>query len=150
MMILTAGLDPGLAVVTATAGDVTGTAWIEFEPLPSYRVEVEAVPGILSANGTSTATLTATVTDIYSRPVQAGTIVTWTTFLGLLSPISSGSPGTVFLPLGTSAEGVVTALLTAALEPGWAVVTATAGGQTGTIQVQFVALVYLPLLMRSF
>jgi hypothetical protein len=150
MVLLTAGLEPGSVVVTATAGDVTGTALVEFEPLPPYRVVVEAVPSVLPANGTSTATLTATVADIYSHPVQVGTIVTFSTSLGLLSPASGGTLGTVSLPLSTSDEGIVTALLTADLEPGWAVVTATAGGQIGVVEVQFVASLYLPLVMRGF
>jgi hypothetical protein len=56
----------------------------------------------------------------------------------------------VVLPLGTSAGGVVTALLTAGLEPGTAVVTATTDDQSATVQVYFVASVYLPLVVRSF
>ncbi len=142
--ILTSGLEPGWATVSATTGGVTGTTLVEFEDLSYHQIVLEAVPSALPADGLSTAILTATVTDVYSQPVQDGTVVTFATSLGSVSV-----PGTAVLPHGVTSGGVVTALLTAGLEPGLAVVTATAKGEIGTVQVQFVSLIYLPLVVRN-
>jgi hypothetical protein len=81
--------------------------------------------------------------------VQDGTVVTFTTSLGSVSPVPGGIPGSVFLPLPTS-DGIVTVLLTAGDEPGLAVVTATTGGRIGTVEVQLVACLCLPVVMRDY
>ncbi len=136
---LTTGLESGWATVSATAGEVTGTTLVEFGTLLPYRVSLEAVPAVLSADELSTAVLTATVVDVYSQAVRDGTVVTFATSLGTVSPA-----------LDVSAGGVVTAFLTAGLEPGLAVVTATAKGEIGTVQVHFVVRLYLPLVLRNY
>jgi len=135
---LTSSLDLGVAVITATTGEVSGTVEVALVPLEPHTVTVQTAAASLPADGRSATIITATVTDEYGHPVAPGTWVTFAASLGTLAP----EGGTVHLPPhGQSAsDGVVTTTLTTGLEVGIAQVTATAGGVTGTVAVAFVPL----------
>jgi hypothetical protein len=143
LAILTAGDLPGTAIVTATTQALSSTVEVEFLPEePPVRVEVSALPGVIEANGVSTSTITASVTDI-GLPVE-GMVVTFTTSLGSLSPITAT----------TDENGVAVAMLTAGMDSGTATVVATIVGDTGTVDVIFVEVgfpeIYIPVVFKSY
>ena len=131
----------GVAVVTATAtnGAPSGSAQVSFTaPLPAAdapaRVVVVAAPTTaVAADGTSAATVTATVYDAAGAVLPAITVDLATT-LGGFVPGSTMATKSVT----TDVHGVATASLVAT-NPGTAAVTATAGGVSGSAAVTFVA-----------
>ena len=120
---LTSSTELGTAIVTATAGSFGGSASVDFVPGPPTTISVTAVPTSVVADGSSTAVVTATVTDALDRPVADGTSVSFSTTLGEIAPsaVTSG--------------GVATAVLTSSTELGTAVITATVGGGGGQAEV---------------
>jgi predicted extracellular nuclease len=115
---------PGVAVVTATVGSLSATAQVTFTPDVPANVALVAVPSTLLVGNSST--LTATVTDQYGNVVADGTVVSFTTSLGNVSPASA-----------TTVNGVATATLSSTVA-GVATVTATVNGLSATAQVTFV------------
>ena len=100
------------------------------EPGPPATVTVSANPTSITANGSSTSTITAIVTDTYDNPVDDGTIVTFTTDLG-----SVGSQQVT----KTTTSGVASATLTSTTSAGTATITATAASKFATTTVEFTA-----------
>lgn len=86
MVIFQAGLVAGPAAVTALNSDVQSSISIYLMPTPAASISLTAVPAQLPADGSSTASLTALVLDGESRPVSDGTVVTFTSVLGVLGP----------------------------------------------------------------
>ncbi len=125
---LTAGTDLGTATVTVSATHAFSSTAVQFVPGKPYTVTVEADPTSVVADGVSTSTITATVTDQQSRPVADGTVVTFTTSLGSL-------PASPYI--ATTSNGVATAVLTVGTSTGQAIVTADAGTAQGQTTVQF-------------
>jgi predicted extracellular nuclease len=115
---------PGVATVTATVGSLNATAQVTFTPDVPANVALVAVPSTLLVGNSST--LTATVTDQYGNVVADGTLVSFTTSLGNVSPASA-----------TTVNGVATATLSSTVA-GVATVTATVNGLSATAQVTFV------------
>ncbi|RLC71839.1 MAG: hypothetical protein DRI81_17180, partial [Chloroflexi bacterium] len=93
------------------------TPWIEPVPAPAATITTTALPAAISADGVSTATITATIMTAHGYPVLDGTVVTFTTSAGNLpsSPYAT-----------TTTDGVANAVLTSSVIPGTAVVTAAA------------------------
>jgi predicted extracellular nuclease len=114
----------GVATVTATVGSLSATAQVTFTPDVPANVALVAVPSTLPVDNLST--LTATVTDQYGNVVADGTLVSFTTSLGNVSPASA-----------TTVNGVATATLSSTVA-GVATVTATVGSLSATAQVTFV------------
>jgi predicted extracellular nuclease len=114
---------PGVAVVTATVGSVSATVEVTFTAGAPFSVTLVAVPSTLPVGSLST--LTATVTDQFGNFVANGTVVNFTTSLGTLSGSSA-----------TTVNGVATVTLSSTL-PGVAVVTATVGSVSATVEVTF-------------
>jgi len=115
---------------------------VVINPDPPYNVTVTADPMAIPADGVSSSTLQATVTDQYGNPVADWTAVTFTTDLGSL-----GSSGVVKFTTG----GVATVTLTSS-ETGLATVTATCGGKEGQTHVFFHSYLFklhLPLVLKS-
>ncbi len=135
---LTAGTTAGQATVTAAVEEVSGTIQVTFTSLPPHQVALEASSTTLPADGTSTIILTATVVDVHDNAVEDGTVVTFTTSLGAVVPVTATTTG-----------GVATTTFTASLTPGSATVTATAGSQVGTTNIQIGEICYLPLIRRG-
>ena len=125
---LTAGIAVGTATVTASTNGVSDSVDVTFVAGPAANVAVSAEPTTLPADGSSTSTITAAVTDANGNPV-AGQSVSFATTLGNVAPAT----GT------TDANGMATATLTAASGPGTATVSATAGDASGSATVEFIA-----------
>jgi parallel beta-helix repeat protein len=113
----------GVAMVTATVGNLSATIPVTFIPGAPFTLTLTAVPDTLSVDASST--LTATATDQYGNAVADGTTISFTTSLGALS---SGTANT------SGGDAVVT--LTS-MTPGVATVTATAGSLSATALVTF-------------
>jgi adhesin/invasin len=80
-----AGLAVGLASVTAAAGNVQGSMVLQLVPTLPATINLAVSTPQLIANGSSQATLTATVADAQGRPVSDGTFVTFYAQRGTLS-----------------------------------------------------------------
>ncbi|MGC9082785.1 MAG: invasin domain 3-containing protein [Anaerolineae bacterium] len=140
----TAGTTPGTAVLTATADSRVATATLTLIPGPPHTLTLVVHPTTLVADGSSTAAITATVTDRFGNPVADGTLVTFT----LSAPLGTVAPN----PAAT-AGGVALATFTAGTVTGTVVLTATADGAVATATLTLVPIpthyVYLPLVLRN-
>jgi adhesin/invasin len=114
---------PGTAVVTATVGSLSATALVTFTPGPPANLSLVAAPNTLQVGNLSM--LTATVTDPFGNPVANGTMVSFTTNLGSVLPVTR-----------VTTNGVATATLSSTVA-GLATVTATVGSLNATAQVTF-------------
>lgn len=122
--ILTAGMEPATATVTVTAGVVSDTVDVVFQPLSPSTMGLEITPQSLPADGVATATVTATLRDMYGQPVATAHAVTFTATAGGTFPVTE-----------TTVNGQVTATYTAGLEPGPVLLTATGGGLSATVEL---------------
>jgi len=109
---------------------------------PPMTVTVRANPTTIPADGTSTATITATVSDTVGY-VADGTVVTFTTDLGSFP----SDPYT-----NTTASGVATATLTSEKTADTAHVTATADAASDWVDVIFTEVyrLFMPLIVKNF
>jgi hypothetical protein len=143
---LTAGTSTGTATVTATADSLAATTPVTFTGVSS--ISVTADPDTLPANGSSTSTVTAMVTDTLGSPAN-GVVVTFT-----ISPALGVFPSTPYTAT-TDASGIATGTLTAGTSTGTATVTATSDSLAATTPVTFITIptggdVYLPIVMRNW
>jgi len=90
MVVYQAGLTAGPTAVRAWNGSVESSVSIYLMSTPAATVSLTAVPTQLPADGSSSATLTALVLDSESRPVSDGTVVTFTSIMGVLG--AQGGP----------------------------------------------------------
>ena len=117
-----AGTVAGQASLVAVAGSASGGAVVAVLPGVPAQMSLTASPQSVPLNGT--ALLEAGVWDLYGNPVGDGTIVSFSTTLGDVDPLASGTTG-----------GVATSTLHAPGEPGLAIVTAQAGVASDSVQV---------------
>ncbi|AKJ05176.1 hypothetical protein ATI61_102243 [Archangium gephyra] len=96
-------------------------------PPANISVSISPVGGDFPADGYSTATLTATVTDKNGKAVEDNLLGTWTTSLGTVTANTSHTSG-----------GKVSAVVRSST-PGTAAVTVTVGSVSRTVYVTFVA-----------
>jgi adhesin/invasin len=134
----------GQAVVTL-AGTVAGTAQVQIEtnslpqaevsvylaPGPPTHLSMEADPTAVTANGTSTSTITLSILDEYNNRVDTPVTATLTTNMGTFS-----EGGAVYST--TTSNGYVTALLTAGTHAGLATIAGSAVGLNTSTSVDFV------------
>ena len=113
----------GTAQVTATSGSAVQATDVTFVPGAPFTVTVQASPTTLTANGSSTSTITATVTDQFNNLVADGTVLNFSTTLGVVS-----TPH-------TTTNGQAVATFTAGTLVGTATISATANTRTGTTSV---------------
>jgi|GEM_PF-1746912 len=137
--IYTAGLQAGPVILTATTGALSTTAELLLLPLPPAEMTLGVCPSVLQADGQSTAIVTAQVTDTLGQPCVAGTVITFSTSLGTVTPLTS-----------TTVNGVATATLTAGKEAGTGLVTVWAGTLVETVEVEFHTTVFLPIILASY
>jgi uncharacterized repeat protein (TIGR01451 family) len=116
----------GTVVITATATDgaASDTGLVTLLINASANLTLTAAPDTLPVGNLST--ITATVTDSSNNPVPDGTVVSFATSLGGVSPA-----------FATTVNGVATATLSSTVA-GVATVTATVNGLSATAQVTFV------------
>ncbi len=140
--VLTSETTAGTAVITATADSHYHTTKVVFSPDPPYNVTVTADPMAIPANGVSTSTVRATVTDQYGNMVADGITCYFHTTLGGVWP-----------PFDTTLNGVAETTLTSSETTGLAAVTATCEGIPDTIYVSFYVpafKVYLPTIFKAY
>lgn len=128
---LTAGTTAGVANVSATSGDVSASTTVTLTPNVPDTLVLEATSDTLPADGTSSTTLTARVTDTYGNLVADGTDVEFTTTLGNVGGQSAVTKQTL--------DGEVTVELTAGTTAGTTTVTASSGAATDNVTVDFTA-----------
>jgi adhesin/invasin len=122
---LVSGLSIGIAQVSAVAGSILQWVNVTFTIGPPRYVTVTALPNSIPiVNGSST--VTAIVRDVGNNPVTNGTVVTFATSLGMISP-----------PTATTISGLALATLTSGTRTGTAIVTATVDSRVGTTNVTF-------------
>lgn len=109
----------------------TSTAAVTVSP-PPFMIVVVANPTRIVADGVSTSTITAEVTDKDGNPIANGTQVTFTTTSGRF-------PADPYVT--TTTGGVATALLTSSDRVGKATVTVSADSQSATVEVQFTGMI---------
>ncbi len=127
--VLTSSTVVETASVEATSGtgsDVAAVAFVAGEPA---ALTVTASSPSIVADGSSTSTLSATVTDANNNVVEAGTTVEWTTSAGVLADVRSV----------TNASGTATIVLTSPTAIGQATVEARSGTATSSAVVSLVA-----------
>ncbi len=126
---LTSGLIIGTANITATSGSAEGQTQVIFTVGAPYTITVESWPPTIEVGG-STATITATVTDVGGYPVADDTPVVFTTDFASLG----SSTATKY-----TTDGVAVATLTSGTTPGVAHITATADSKFDTATVKVAA-----------
>jgi hypothetical protein len=136
LLWFTTGQEAGRALIVAHTPHSVGATEIILEPLAPAAATLQASPTIIPADGVSTAALAATVLDMYGNLVKDGTVVTFTSSLGAITPYTA-----------TTGGGVAVGTLTAGLDPGDAVITITVGDLQETVRIQIGHRFYLPLLL---
>ncbi len=120
---------PGVNTITCSIGEITKSIEVEFIPVPSIELTViyptNAVDKKIPADGTSVATIIATVTDPQGKPYPYIGSVAWSTTMGQLSS-NSGSliNGNATTTIKSNTVGTAT-------------VSVNVGGITKSIQIQF-------------
>lgn len=132
---LISAITPGTATVTAASGGVSQGTPVTFtstEAPTVGRIELSADPEVIDANGSSSATITAIITDTVGDPIPLGQAVTLTTTSG------SFANGERTIVLNTADDsGTLQTGLISSIVPGFAYVTAEAGGITQSVVVTF-------------
>ncbi len=144
--VLTSSTTIETAVVTVTIGSIYATTTVNFVASLPQRVTLVAIPPTILADGVSTTTLTASVTDEFGDPVD-NVVVIFTTSAGTLprSPYTDT----------TNSEGRAIAVLTSSTESQTATVTASVGTIEGSTTVSFVSgapgerKIFLPMVMKQ-
>ena len=126
---LLSGTTSGFCNVTADAGDAGASMLIEFTPTYVGEVILSVVPPRLTADGSSTASVTCIVLDTIGVPVSDGTPVRF-------SELNKGSITPLF---ATTVAGEVNATITAFTSVGWDTLVATSGDSIDTVAIEFVS-----------
>jgi len=126
---LMAGTTAGTAEITSNSNNVTQSIRVEFT---SYTISLTADPERIPADGVSSSTITAEVTDAYGSPVPPGTSVDFFTTLGRFQ-----NGATVYAVETPDETGVVSVFLISGTTIGEAIVTAQSHGVTKTAGVFF-------------
>ena len=129
---------PGIYPILVARADgqplvLIGSDTVTFYPGEPASVAINAAPGQIVADGSSTALVTVTVRDAYLNPVGDGVPVVLTTTLGTLID-DGGAPS----PTGVTQAGVLTRRLRSAVALGQATLTADVAGLIDHTHVSFV------------
>jgi hypothetical protein len=117
---------PGEARVTVQVGDLTRRVTVSFVAVTPAHLSVTANPTSIPADGVSTSTITALVSDENNRTVPDGTLVTFATSLGVLGPATVKTQ-----------NGIAAATLHSSTTVGTAMVTVEVGSLSGEVPVTF-------------
>jgi hypothetical protein len=123
------GTTVGTATVTATSNGVAGPATVTFYSAAPSGITVSANPTTLEANGTSTSSITASVTGGGGGAVPDGTVVAFS--------VTSGT-GTLSASSATTTNGLATVIYTApsaAPAQGYATISAETNSLSDTVNV---------------
>jgi adhesin/invasin len=126
---LTSPTNVGVATVIATAGGVSGSVTVTFVPSAVNAISLSATPNNLTADGTSTSTIRAFVTDVDNNAVE-GEVITFR--------VTSGT-GVLSAATATTAAGVATVTYTASSTPGTETITAeSTNGVSTTVNIALI------------
>ncbi len=128
---LIAGTTPGSARIAVSAINVTQVIYVGIGGV-AVSIALTANPTSIPADGSSSSTITATVTDSTGAPVIPGTSVTFSTDLGTFA-----GGGTSITATTSDDTGTVSVSLISATTAGTATVTATSSGVTQSVNVTF-------------
>ncbi|MDY6988040.1 MAG: invasin domain 3-containing protein [Thermodesulfobacteriota bacterium] len=109
----------GTATIKVIAGGVCCTTSVDFVAGPVSQIALSAYPSTLTADGTSTSTIQAVVTDAYGNPVDGEVLFFMAPGLGMLDSLKA-----------ETSDGVATATYTAGHVPGTDTLTARSAGAT--------------------
>jgi len=130
---LTAGTTSGTAKVTAKSNNVSQSVEVTIGCITKTgAITLAADPTSISADGTTSSTITATLTDSSGAAVCKGTVVVFTTTLG---SFSNGS--TTYSATTPDATGIVNVSLISGTTPGTATVKAASDSVTQSTAVTF-------------
>jgi len=140
----TAGTTPGVAKVVVRSNNVTQTAYITISG-SSAGIKLSADPSTIQADGQSSTTITATLTDSAGSPVKPGTPVTFTTGLGSFvgaglsaeQQLEAASGSKTYTVITPDSTGIVKVSLIAGLVPGTTYVVATSNDVSQAISIVF-------------
>ncbi|MFC1851599.1 Ig-like domain-containing protein [candidate division CSSED10-310 bacterium] len=125
---LTSAKTPGWAKVNGSSGGGMDYVQIYFYSVGPSDVDIKAVPNSIPADGNSTSTISAVVTNSEGEPVEAGVTVSFSTTHGSLSSSTAS----------TDDNGTCAVRLTSATLPEEEVkVTAVAGDEAANVYVEF-------------
>jgi|GEM_PF-1044072 len=128
--LLTSSTYVGTATVRATVGGVSGSTTVQFVPGAVAGIALTATPPNLTADGISTSTVRAFVTDAQGNAMSGETISFF---------VTSGT-GTLSAPTATTGLGVATVTYTASNSAGPETITAqSTNGTTNTVQITLIA-----------
>jgi hypothetical protein len=111
---ITSSTTVGTATITASDGSLSGQAALAQTVGPAASVSMTLQPASIVADGVSTTTATATVTDAEGHLLRGDTIV-----------FSSSDPGQFFGPVSTNPNGTYSAQIRGSKSVGRATITAT-------------------------
>jgi len=122
-----AGKSPGTVTVKAEYGrTLASQVQLKLVPVSAARIQLTANPRRILADGVSTSTLTATVTDGYQNPLPDGTVVQFA--------ILEGGSGSI-VSSATTVNGVATTTLTSGTARDTVLVRASVGAVSDTVEV---------------
>lgn len=123
------GTVAGSATITAatTAGSLTTNVTLSPDGTTAKVIDLTATPSSITANGSSTSTLVATISDVNGNPVGSGAVVNWQATSGYLAAVSTT----------TDANSKATVLLTSSTTMGTATVTASSAAGSANALVAF-------------
>ena len=126
--VFRSGTQAGDLWIVVQAEDVSESLLVHINGGSPQNVVVIPEDTLLEADNRSSISITATVTDIYSNPVE-GASVEFSTTLGQIAPT----------PVVTGSDGTATTVLTSGTITGLATITASCEGRVGTASVNFVS-----------
>lgn len=132
---------PGTAVVSASAGSAEGSRQINFVPgNPAGTITLSAVPLSVTADGTSTITITSgQITDQYSTPVAPGTLITVSSNRGTIITADADSNPANGIQVAATSASYIEFILKSSTSAGSARVNAqsVSGSASGFTDVNF-------------
>ncbi len=130
VFMLTSSTNVGTATITATADGVNDSTTVNFVAASASRIVLTASPNNLTADGKSTSTITARVTDSQGNAVADGENISF----------RIAGTGTISPPTARTQNGVATIEYTASKQVGTEVVTAesTSGTVAGSVPIELI------------
>ncbi len=127
---LTSSTIVGFATVTASTGGVSGNTTVNFVPGAPSAISLSATPNNLTADGASTSTIRAVVTDANGNAVSNGEVISFS--------ITTGT-GTLSAPTANTSGGVATVTYMASFTAGTTTIRAqAASGASDTVNITLV------------
>ena len=129
--LLTSSTYVGSATVTATVGGVSSSTSVAFIPGAASTITLSATPSNITADGASTSTIRAVITDVFGNVVADGETITFKIASGL---------GVLSKQTATTFGGVATVNYTASTTAGTVTINVLAtNGTSNTVNITLIA-----------